>query len=349
MAKVQAAKVQATKASLQKGGGKGKLSSPFFSILTSIFCISGMYFFFLIFGYYQEKMPKLGDDKEKFNYNIFLICVLCLSNSICSLFAIFIKSTMNKQKMVEDLKQHVDSTFIKQVILISITYSTAMIATNYSLSHVNFPTQVLVKSAKMIPIVVGGYVFFGKKYPYYDYIAVFLITFCLVLFNLLKSKTTKQVEQTAFGIFLLCISLLCDGLTGPRQDKLLAKYNVHSINFMFFINFFAFFFNLFASLVIEKHRPFHFLSKFPESYYYLIGFSLSGTFGQFFIFYSLKLYGSLYTSLFTTLRKALSTIVSVYLFGHVLKPLQWVCVFVIFATLIVQNYLKKTSRKVKTK
>lgn len=338
---------QAKKTDTVQRGVKAKKSSSLYGALNGIFCITGIYFFFLIFGYYQEKMPKLGKENDKFHYNIFLICILCLSNCICSLFAIFVKSRINKKKMIQDLKQNVDSVFIKQVMLISITYSIAMIATNYSLHHVNFPTQVLVKSAKMIPIVVGGYIFFGKKYPFYDYVAVFLITFCLILFNFLKSGSTKQVEQTAFGLFLLSISLFCDGLTGPRQDKLLSKYHVHSINLMFFVNFFAFFFNMIASFLIEKHAPFSFLTKYPESYYYLMGFSLSGTLGQFFVFYSLTLYGSLYTSLFTTLRKAMSTVVSVYLFGHALKPLQWVCVFVIFTTLIVQNYLKKKSQKAK--
>ncbi|CRH00004.1 UDP-galactose transporter, putative [Plasmodium relictum] len=328
---------------------KNYSESSFYSLLNGMFCVSGIYFFFIIFGYYQEKMPNLGKGEEKFYYNIFLICVLCLSNSICSLAAIFIKSKLRDKKFINDLKNNVDTYFIKQIMLISITYSVAMIATNYSLSHVNFPTQVLVKSGKMIPIVVGGYLFFGKKYPYYDYIAVFLITSSLVLFNLLKTKSVKEVHQTTFGIFLLCISLFCDGLTGPRQDKLLSKYNINSFNLMFYVNMFAFLFNLIASLIIEGSKPYYFLSKYTDSYYYILAFSLSGTFGQFFVFYSLKLYGSLYTSLFTTLRKALSTIVSVYLFGHVLKPIQWCCIFVIFTTLIVQNYLKQQSKKVQNK
>ncbi|ANQ08283.1 UDP-galactose transporter [Plasmodium coatneyi] len=323
--------------------------SYFYNMLNGLICVSGIYFFFLIFGYYQEKLPNLGKGKDKFYYNIFLICILCFSNSVCSLTAVFIKSKMNKENFLQDLKKNVDKYFIKQIMLISVTYSIAMIATNYSLSHVNFPTQVLVKSGKMIPIVVGGYCFFGKKYPYYDYISVFLITSSLVVFNLLRTKSSKEVHQTTFGLLLLCISLMCDGLTGPRQDKLLSKYNVNSINLMFYVNIFAFFFNLLASLIIEGAKPYNFLSKYSNSYYYILAFSISGTLGQFFVFYSLKVYGSLYTSLFTTLRKALSTVVSVYLFGHVLKPLQWGCIAVIFSTLIIQNYLKQQAKKVHSK
>ncbi|SCN12654.1 UDP-galactose transporter, putative [Plasmodium malariae] len=320
-----------------------------YNFLNGLFCVSGIYFFFVIFGYYQEKLPNLGKEKEKFYYNIFLIYVLCLSNSICSLFAIFIKSKLNNENFIPYLKNKVDMYFIKQIMLISITYSIAMIATNYSLSHVNFPTQVLVKSGKMIPIVVGGYLFFGKKYPYYDYISVFLITSSLVVFNLLRTRTPKEVNQTTFGLLLLSISLLCDGLTGPRQDKLLSKYNVDSVNLMFFVNIFAFIFNLIASLIIEGSKPYNFINKYTDSYYYILAFSISGSLGQFFVFYSLKVYGSLYTSLFTTLRKALSTVVSVYLFGHVLKPLQWGCISVIFSTLIIQNYLKQQAKRVHAK
>ncbi|KNG77309.1 UDP-galactose transporter [Plasmodium falciparum IGH-CR14] len=338
---------------IQKSSGmfwkRNSEASNLYNFLNGLFCIGGIYFFFIIFGYYQEKLPQLGRGSDRFYYNIFLICVLCLSNSLCSLSAIFFKSRLNNENVMSSLKKNVDKYFIKQIMLISITYSIAMIATNYSLSHVNFPTQVLVKSGKMIPIVVGGYFFFGKKYPYYDYISVFLITSSLVLFNLLRTKSSKEVHQTTFGILLLCISLLCDGLTGPRQDKLLSKYNVDSVNLMFYVNIFAFIFNLLASLIIEGNKPYIFLQKYTTSYYYILAFSVSGTLGQFFVFYSLRVYGSLYTSLFTTLRKALSTVVSVYLFGHVLKPLQWICIGVIFSTLIVQSYLKKQSKKVQSK
>ncbi|SCN60212.1 protein tyrosine phosphatase, putative [Plasmodium chabaudi chabaudi] len=327
---------------LKKGLKEG---SSLYNFLNGLFCVSGIYIFFLIFGYYQEKIPTLGNGRDKFYYNIFLICILCLSNSLGSLLSIFTKSTLNNEKFLRNMKKNIDKYFLTQIMLISITYSIAMIATNYSLRHVNFPTQVLVKSGKMIPIIVGGYFFFGKKYPYYDYVSVFLITTSLIIFNLLKAKTAKEMHQTTFGILLLCVSLVCDGLTGPRQDKLLSKYNVNSFNLMFYVNIFAFFFNLVASLLIEGAKPYAFLAKYPSSYYYILGFSISGTLGQFFIFYSLKVYGSLYTSLFTTLRKALSTVVSVYMFGHVLKPLQWICIIVIFSTLIIQNYLKKNDKK----
>ncbi|VWU52813.1 UDP-galactose transporter, putative [Hepatocystis sp. ex Piliocolobus tephrosceles] len=327
----------------------GNKRSEFYNLLEGLLCVSGIYFFFLIFGYFQEKLPKLGRGDDKFYYNIFLICILCLSNSICSLSAIFAKSKLTKTGFIKTLANNIDNYFLKQVMIISITYSIAMIATNYSLSHVNFPTQVLVKSAKMIPIVVGGYLFFGKKYPYYDYISVFLITSSLIVFNFLRAQSKKEIHQTTFGILLLCLSLFCDGLTGPRQDKLLSKYDVNSLSLMFFVNIFAFVFNLITSIIIEGNKPYTFLNKYNDAYFYIIFFAISGTLGQFFVFYSLKVYGSLYTSLFTTLRKALSTVVSVYLFGHVLKPLQWVCIVVIFSTLIIQTYLKQKSKKVHSK
>lgn len=40
-----------------------------------------------------------------------------------------------------------------------ICYTLAMIFSNNSLKHVNYPTQVLAKSCKMIPVLVAGTLF----------------------------------------------------------------------------------------------------------------------------------------------------------------------------------------------
>ena len=40
-----------------------------------------------------------------------------------------------------------------------VCYTLAMIFSNNSLKHVNYPTQVLAKSCKMIPVLVAGTLF----------------------------------------------------------------------------------------------------------------------------------------------------------------------------------------------
>ena len=45
-----------------------------------------------------------------------------------------------------------------------VCYTLAMIFSNSSLKHVNYPTQVLGKSCKMIPVLLAGTIFGSGDY-----------------------------------------------------------------------------------------------------------------------------------------------------------------------------------------
>ncbi|ESS30460.1 UDP-galactose transporter family protein [Toxoplasma gondii GAB2-2007-GAL-DOM2] len=314
-------------------------------VLLMVVIVTGIYFFFLMFGYYQEQIYHQVDPTtgKRFSFSFFLVFVICASNSFFSLGLLLLQTRGNAQKAF-----HVLDTFIfREVLFISLSYSGAMLCTNYALTHVNYPTQVLVKSAKMVPIVLGGFFVFRKTYPWYDYLSVAVVTGSLVLFNFAKAgSSSKHTESTAVGILLLCVSLFCDGLTGPRQDRLMARYtNLGPVLMMFLTNLFSTVWTAIASLLIEGEQPFLFLKHDPDALGSFAAFTVSGSLGQLFIYQSLRAFGSLYTSLFTTLRKATSTVLSVYIFGHHMTPVQWISMFCIFLTLLVQSYCSKKFKK----
>jgi drug/metabolite transporter (DMT)-like permease len=58
----------------------------------------------------------------------------------------------------------------------------AMLASNWSLKYVNYPTQVLGKSCKPIPVMLLAVLFRKKRYPISKYIIVFLIVCGVALF-----------------------------------------------------------------------------------------------------------------------------------------------------------------------
>eukprot|EP00953_Heterococcus_sp_UTEX-ZZ885_P034214 17736-Heterococcus_DN1.PRE.2 len=63
-------------------------------------------------------------------------------------------------------------------------YISAMVCSIEALKYVNFPTKELGKSCKMIPVMLFGVLFAGKRYSVRDYICVALITAGIVTFNL---------------------------------------------------------------------------------------------------------------------------------------------------------------------
>ncbi|KAL8269565.1 hypothetical protein Esti_006507 [Eimeria stiedai] len=239
---------------------------------------------------------------------------------------------------------------VQEISLISLSYSGSMLFTNYALTHVNYPTQILVKSAKMVPVVVGGFIFFGKTYPWQDYLSVCVVTCSLAVFQLCKNEAKviagSMQQNSLLGLLLLCGSLLCDGLTGPRQDRLLAREkHLSSLLMMFITNSCAIVWIGAATAVAEGLRPLYFLAAQPDAAGYLFAFAVCGSLGQLFIYQSLKHFGSLYTSLFTTIRKAASTLFSVYVFGHKLNGKQWAAFAAMFSVIMLQSYVTKRGRK----
>jgi UDP-galactose transporter B1 len=70
-------------------------------------------------------------------------------------------------------------------VYISTSYIGAMFSSNAALAYVDYPTQVLGKSCKMIPVMLTGVLFHGKKYKWRQYLAVSAITFGMTLFSLI--------------------------------------------------------------------------------------------------------------------------------------------------------------------
>lgn len=190
----------------------------------------------------------------------------------------------------------------------------------------------------------------GKAYPWQDYLSVVVVTCSLAVFQLCKNEIKApagSVQQNSFlGLLFLCGSLLCDGLTGPRQDRLLAREkHLSSLLMMFITNACSIIWVGLAAAFTEGLRPVYFLAVQPDAAGYLFAFAVCGSLGQLFIYQSLKHFGSLYTSLFTTIRKAASTLFSVYAFGHKLNEKQWAAFAAMFSVILLQSYVTKKGKK----
>lgn len=94
----------------------------------------------------------------------------------------------------------------------------AMAGSNEALRYVSYPTQVLGKSCKMVPVMAGGIILGGKSYSLIEYFQVALITAGVCLFNLLGKKK-KGGNDSLLGLGLIFFSLIMDMVTGGLQDK----------------------------------------------------------------------------------------------------------------------------------
>ena len=65
---------------------------------------------------------------------------------------------------------------------------------NASLGHLNYPTQVIFKCCKLIPVLIGSVLIQGKKYRLLDYIAASLMCIGLIFFILADSQISPVFD-----------------------------------------------------------------------------------------------------------------------------------------------------------
>lgn len=223
---------------------------------------------------------------------------------------------------------------------------------------------------------------FRKRYPLYKYAVVLTVTLGVATFTLHHPGTSKKVAasaekqsgSSAWGIFLLSINLLLDGLTNTTQDhvfsspkqytrftgpQMMVAQNVLStvltaayLLVMPHISQSGILHNLLPfpippSTETELWSAISFLQRHPEALKNVLGFAACGAVGQVFIFYTLSKFSSLVLVTVTVTRKMLTMLLSVFWFGHSLSAGQWLGIFLVFGGVGAEGLVQRQEKKAK--
>ncbi len=69
-----------------------------------------------------------------------------------------------------------------------------------AMPYLNYPTQVMFKCCKLIPVLIGGIIIQGKRFNVYDVLATVMMTFGLVFFTLADSQVQPKFIILGIGI-----------------------------------------------------------------------------------------------------------------------------------------------------
>ena len=89
--------------------------------------------------------------------------------------------------------------------------------TKTSLRYIDMPTQTVLKSGKLLPVMAGSIVILGKTYTAREWLAAALLCAGIAIFNL--STSFPEFRQTLAGATCIAIALVCDALLGNYQKK----------------------------------------------------------------------------------------------------------------------------------
>lgn len=103
---------------------------------------------------------------------------------------------------------------------------------NTSLEYLNYPTQVIFKCCKLIPVLIGGILIQRKQYGVLDFLAAGSMCCGLSLFTLADSYMSPNFDSV--GVFVISLALLCDAAIGNVQEKSMKNYNATNTEVVFY-------------------------------------------------------------------------------------------------------------------
>lgn len=325
-------------ASMAAGKGTGKHVSLWDNLrIRFIVCFLGVFVCYFYYGILQETITRGNYGGEKFTFARTLVFIQCIINGI---FAKILIQCFESSK--------VDHTKSWLYGLCSLSYLGAMVSSNSALQYVNYPTQVLGKSCKPIPVMILGVTILRKKYPLAKYLCVLLIVGGVALFLYKPNKASAVADDHIFGFgeILLLVSLTLDGLTGVAQDHMRAHFQTGANHMMLNINMWSTL--ILGIAVLWTGEVWSFLSfseRHPSIFYNILLFGLTSALGQTFIFMTVVYFGPLTCSIVTTTRKFFTILGSVILFGNVMTEMQWIGTILVFLGLGLDAKFGKSPKK----
>ncbi|XP_060593752.1 solute carrier family 35 member B1-like isoform X2 [Ruditapes philippinarum] len=307
-----------------------------------LICALGIFVCHFILGILQESITKgkygSGDHEEKFTYTLALVFVQCIINAICAKSAM---ALFSKDK---------DTTPMKMFAACSLTYLGAMLASNQSLQYISYPTQVLGKSVKPIPVMILGILFAGKRYPPAKFLFILMICIGVAMFMFKDKKPTAKEETHTFGFgeVLLMVSLTFDGLTGATQDRMRSNHKTGAYHMMLFVNLFSILWLALGLVFTGEGIAFlGFVQRYPSVMPKMVTFGIASAIGQVFIFITVTSFGPLPCSIITTTRKFFTILGSVILFSNPMYPRQWAGTVLVFMGLGLDSAYGKEKKDAK--
>lgn len=335
--------------------------SPLLLCMQCTFNLLSAFLFTKISGSSSGSSSVLSSESEKLKGDAMVgraITVTASRSSSSSNVTIISYNKTKKEYTIKNSDGSIETTTFKNDIVkytktpwyryaeISFTYIAAMLASNEALKYVNYPTQALGKSAKIIPVMLVSFLVYGRKYKLEKWFCMLLITFGVFLFQYFKPSSKVSVENTSYGLLLLAFSLICDGLLGPRQDQIRRLYKPNSITMGMFMNLFAVIYLVILLVGTNQFSPgITYLMKNHAILDEIMIICCLSAVGQNCILFLVSHFGSLVCTTVTTTRKFFTILASVLLFGNPLQPMQWTAVFVVFSGLSYEVYSKYRQSK----
>ncbi|XP_029642462.1 adenosine 3'-phospho 5'-phosphosulfate transporter 1 isoform X2 [Octopus sinensis] len=315
--------------------------SNYWKTVILLFCFAGLQGSYLTWGILQERIMTFQYGKtettpgEYFKNSTFLVFLNRISAFIIALIVITLQT---QPRLTAPLYKCSYSSF-SNIMSSWCQYE--------ALKFVSFPTQVLAKASKIIPVMLMGKLISKKSYEFYEYLSAAMISIGVSIFLLTSQDVTKHKDSvTNFsGVLLLVGYMGFDSFTANWQGALFTQYKMSSSQMMASVNLFSCLFTVVA--LIEQGgfvESVAFMTKYPTFIFHAVILSLCSAFGQLFIFYTISKFGPVTFTIIMTLRQAFAIFLSCIIYGHPITLLGIIGVAVVFFALFLRIYCNQRKK-----
>lgn len=315
------------------------------TIFQLLFAIVGIYICFLTWGIAQENLTTQPYNDHKFKEFIVLSAAQYVVAGLIGTLYVWFKGVGFDWPSKSTLKLYLQCAVF------------ATIAPHFgfmSLKHIDYLTNILGKSCKLIPVILMKFVLYRQLVEPYKYACILLITLGVTLFMYFDDNKRKSNNpnkgNSLYGIGLLSMNLIIDGITNSTQDQMFKKYKVKGTSMMIILNLFSFL--LVSSYLIitpsgrnELSVALPLLFNNRKLINDVLIYCFCGAIGQCFIYFTLEKFGSVTLVTVTVTRKMASILLSVFSFGHLLNNRQWLAVGLVFVGILFEAYMSLNKKK----
>jgi len=209
-----------------------------------------------------------------------------------------------------------------------------------ALKYVSFPTQVLAKASKIIPVMLMGKVVSKRTYEFYEYIVAVLISLGMMAFLFGKEASAHGDSVTTIsGVLILVGYMAFDSFTSNWQGQMFKDYKVSSIQMMAGVNLFS---CLLTSVSLLQQGVFIsslvFMSQFPAFVSDCVVLSLCSAVGQLFIYHTINTFGPVVFIIIMTIRQVFSVVLSCVFYGHAITATSLIGIVIVFFAMFLKIY-----------
>lgn len=319
-----------------------------------IFCTLGLQCSYLTWGVLQERIMTRSygaitsadgsviSEGETFKNSQFLVFV----NRVLALLVayIYIRSCKQPRTTVPTYKYSYCS--LSNVMSSWFQYE--------ALKYVSFPTQVLGKACKVIPVMLMGKLVSGNKYSIFEWFTAGLLSVgvSFFLFGTPNDGGSGADSTSMSGLFLMVGYMGFDSFTSNWQGQLFKEYKMSSFQMMLGVNIFSTTFTL-GSLIQRGDflTSIAFMLTYGEFMTHCVILSICSALGQLFIYYTIGQFGAVIFIIIMTTRQAIAILLSCIIYGHPVTAMGLLGILTVFLALglRIHNNWKKQKEQAAAK